>query len=138
MNFNLLLLKLSIQENQILQLESFTDIHLWTLLTCNYLNNLLEKASKEQKSISCFDHLPQFAITPNMFGNISGNNSNIYERDWSKFDQENLSQWLRYWISNPGVPCSKPLCGSKVNSAFHPSEVDEMSTRNFCELSGKK
>ena len=36
------------------------------------------------------DHLPQFAIVPNMFGNISGNKSNIYERDWSKFDRENF------------------------------------------------
>ena len=27
------------------------------------------------------DHLPQFSIVPNMFGNISGNKSNIYERD---------------------------------------------------------
>ena len=27
---------------------------------------------------------------------------------------------------------------SKVNSAFHPSEVDKMSTRNFWELNGKK
>ena len=36
------------------------------------------------------DHLPQFAIIPNMFGNISGNKSNIYERDWSKFDRENF------------------------------------------------
>ena len=36
------------------------------------------------------DHLPQFAIIPNMFGNITGNKSNIYERDWSKFDQENF------------------------------------------------
>ena len=34
------------------------------------------------------DHLPQFAIILNMFGNISGNKSNIYERDWSKFDQK--------------------------------------------------
>ena len=25
-----------------------------------------------------------------MFGNISGNNSNIYEHDWSKFDQESF------------------------------------------------
>ena len=44
----------------------------------------------------------------------------------------------RRWISNPGVPCSKPLGGSKVDSAFHPSEVDKMSTRNYWELSGKK
>ena len=43
-----------------------------------------------------------------------------------------------HWISNPGVPCSKPLGGSKVDSAFHPSKVDKMSTRNFWELSGKK
>ena len=34
------------------------------------------------------DHLPQFAIIANMFGNILGNKSNIYERDWSKFDQK--------------------------------------------------
>ena len=39
---------------------------------------------------------------------------------------------------SPGVPCSKPLGGSKVDSVFHPSEVDKMSTRNFWELSGKK
>ena len=31
-------------------------------------------------------------------------------------------------------PVSKPLCGSKVDTAFHPSEVDQMSTRNFWEL----
>ena len=36
------------------------------------------------------DHLPQFAIIPNTLGNISGNKSNIYERYWSKFDQENF------------------------------------------------
>ena len=28
--------------------------------------------------------------------------------------------------------------GCKVESAFHPSEVSKMSTRNFWELSGKK
>ena len=36
------------------------------------------------------DHLPPFSIIPNMFGNIPGNKSNIYERDWSKFDRENF------------------------------------------------
>ena len=36
------------------------------------------------------DHLPQFAISPNMTGNIPGNKSKIYERDWSKFDRENF------------------------------------------------
>ena len=37
------------------------------------------------------DHLPQFAIIPNMFGSIPSNKSNIYERDWSKFDRENFA-----------------------------------------------
>ena len=36
------------------------------------------------------DHLSQFAIIPYMFGNISINESNIYERDWLKFNQENF------------------------------------------------
>ena len=37
------------------------------------------------------DHLPHLIIIiPNMFGNISDNKSNIYEWDWSKFDQENF------------------------------------------------
>ena len=45
---------------------------------------------------------------------------------------------LRCWIPNPGVPNSKPLGGSKVNSAFHPSKADEMSARNIWQLSGKK
>ena len=49
-----------------------------------------------------------------------------------------MAKWLRRWILNPGVPCSKLLGGSKVDSAFYPYEVDKMSTRNFWELSGKK
>ena len=36
------------------------------------------------------DHLLQLAIIPNIFGNISGNKYNIYERGWSKFDRENF------------------------------------------------
>ena len=40
-----------------------------------------------------------------------------------------------YFSWNNGVPCSKPMGGSKVDSAFHPPEVDKMSTRNFWELS---
>ena len=42
------------------------------------------------------------------------------------------------WIPDTGGPCSKPPGGFKVDSAFHPSEVDKVSTRNFWELSGKK
>ena len=49
-----------------------------------------------------------------------------------------MAYWLRRWIPNPGVPRSKPLGASKVDSAFHPSEVNKMSTRNFWELNCKK
>ena len=49
-----------------------------------------------------------------------------------------MAKWLRCWILNPGVPCSKPLGVSKVDLAFHPSEVDKMSTMNFWELNGEK
>ena len=45
---------------------------------------------------------------------------------------------LRRWIPKPGVPCSKPQGGSQFNSACHPSKVDQMSTRNFSDLSDKK
>ena len=43
-----------------------------------------------------------------------------------------------HWLPNQWVPSSKPLSGSKVNSVFHPSKVDEVSNRNFWELIGKK
>ena len=36
------------------------------------------------------DHLLQFATIPNMSGNITGNKSKIFERDWSKFDRGNF------------------------------------------------
>ena len=45
-------------------------------------------------------------------------------------------EWLAYLII-PVVPCSRPLGGSKVESAFHPSEVDKVSTRIFWGLSVK-
>ena len=36
------------------------------------------------------DHLPEFAIIPKMFSNISGNKSKIYERNWLKYNRENF------------------------------------------------
>ena len=36
------------------------------------------------------DHPAKFSIIHNMFGNISGSKSNIYERDWSEFDPANF------------------------------------------------
>ena len=36
------------------------------------------------------DHLPQFSFVPNVLSNPSTQKSNYYERDWSKFKQENF------------------------------------------------
>ena len=36
------------------------------------------------------DHLPQFLFAPNILSNPSYNKSNIFERDWSKFNKENF------------------------------------------------
>ena len=55
----------------------------------------------------------------------------------SIFPQESENKTEKGRIPNPVVPCSKPLGGSKVDSAFHPSEIGKMSTRNFWELTGK-
>ena len=49
-----------------------------------------------------------------------------------------MASWLRHWIPNPVVLGSEPRGGSKVDSFFHHSKVDEMSTRNFWRLSCKK
>ena len=36
------------------------------------------------------DHLPQFLISPNTFAEPPSSKSNVFERDWSNFDQENF------------------------------------------------
>ena len=53
-------------------------------------------------------------------------------------DYRAMDYMLRHWIPNPGVPGSKPLDGSIVDSAFHPSKFDQLSTKNCWELNGKK
>ena len=69
-----------------------------------------------------FDHLPQFAIIPNMFDNIIGNKSNVYERDWSKFDRENfiLDYFSVGWedllkIDELNADNSTKMCLDKIN-----------------------
>ena len=51
------------------------------------------------------EHLPQFLIVPNIFSNPLSNKSNIYERDWSNFDQENfiLDYFSIDWNETPWI-----------------------------------
>ena len=82
-----------------LALNSFIPLILQQTRITNYSNTLIDDifsnaidpdiiSSNLTATIS--DHLPQFSVIPNMFGNISGNKSNIYERDWSKFEHRNF------------------------------------------------
>ena len=59
--------------------------------------------------------------------------------DWqNRYQLVSMSMQFRRWIPNPGIPGSKPLGSSKVNSAFHPFDVDQLSNRNSWELNVRK
>ena len=65
------------------------EIHLPPTLTCHILSILVDIiCGNITATIS--DHLPQFLVSPNTFANPPSNKSNVFERDWSKFDQENF------------------------------------------------
>ena len=54
----------------------------------NIFSNVIDSDVISGNSIPTIsDHLPQFSVITNMFGNISSNKSNIYDRDWSKIDR---------------------------------------------------
>ena len=64
--------------------------HFNTLIN-NVISNVIDPdiiSSNLTATIS--DNLTQFAIIRNMFANILGNKSKIYERYWFKFDRENF------------------------------------------------
>ena len=76
---------------------------------------------------SISDHLPKFAIIPSMFGNTPTNKSNIYERDWSKFDRENfiLDYFSIGWEDHVVVSVSTDFpINSKQHTPFHPVAYD--------------
>ena len=61
-----------------------------TLIDNIFSNTLIENAISGNLTATISDHLPQFIILPNVFSNPPSNKSNIYERDWSNFVQENF------------------------------------------------
>ena len=64
--------------------------HSNTLIDNIFSNVIDPDITSGNLTATIYDHLPQFSIILNMFGNVSGNKSNIYEWDWSKFDHENF------------------------------------------------
>ena len=64
--------------------------HSKTLIDNIFTNVYLPDSISGNLTATISDHLPQFLIVPNIFSNPPFNKSNIYKRDWSNFDQENL------------------------------------------------
>ena len=60
------------------------------------------------------------------------------QQSYVLFKKISIQKHLKLLVTELFKSVTEPLGGSKVDSAFHPSEVDKMSTRNFWELSGKK
>ena len=52
----------------------------------NYISQDIVFTGNLTASIS--DHLPQFLIAPHIFSNVPNSKTNIFERDWSKFNHE--------------------------------------------------
>ena len=55
-----------------------------------FSQTLIKNAILSNLTATISDHLPQFIILPNISSNPPSNKSNIYERDWSNFVQENF------------------------------------------------
>ena len=72
-------------------LQSTKKISRSNTLTDNVFSNVIKSdIISSNLTATIFDHLLQFAIISNFFGNILGNEQNIYEKNWSKFDLENF------------------------------------------------
>ena len=61
-----------------------------TLIDNIYSNVIIPNNISGNITAAISDHLPQFLIAPNIFSNPKSTKLNIFERDWSKFDQETL------------------------------------------------
>ena len=68
----------------------------------NIFSNILSSAIiSENLTPTISDHLPQFLFAPNILSNPSYNKSNIFERDWSRFNKENfiLDYFDKNWFA---------------------------------------
>ena len=99
-----------------------TTSHYNTLIDNIFSNVLDPDIISDNLTATVSVHLPQFAIIPNMFGNILGNKPNICKRDWSKFDQKNcfLDYFSVYWehflkVDDLNADNSKKIYLDKIN-----------------------
>ena len=58
-----------------------------TLIDNIFSNHISSDVISGNIAVSISDHLPQFSIIPDVFANCSQPKSNIFERDWKNFDE---------------------------------------------------
>ena len=64
--------------------------HSKTLINSIFSNVISHEVISGNKTVTISDHLPQILFIPNVLSNLSCQKSYIYERDWSKFVQQNF------------------------------------------------
>ena len=62
--------------------------HSNTLIDNIFSNYISEDIVSANLRATISDHLPQFLIAPHIFPNVPNRKTNIFERDWSKFNHE--------------------------------------------------
>ena len=64
--------------------------HSKTLIDNIFSNIISQEAISGNPTSTISDHFPQLMFVPNLFSSSPSNKANIFERDWSKVDQENF------------------------------------------------
>ena len=85
-----------------------------TLIDNIYSNVITPNNISDNITATMSDHLPQFLIAPDIFSNPPSAKLNIFERDWSKFDQENF---ILDYLSVDWENLIKSYCGN-VDQSF--------------------
>ena len=87
--------------------------HSWTLIDNIFSNVISKDIISGNITATISDHLSQFLMSPNTFADPPSNKSNVFERDWSNFDQEKFV--LDYFDTD--WPNILKFDGKNVNSA---------------------
>ena len=64
--------------------------HYRTLIDNIFSNVISKDIVSGNITATISDYLPQFLISPNTLADPPSNKSNVFERNWSNFDQENF------------------------------------------------
>ena len=100
--------------------------HSKTLIYNIFSNDISHEITYGNINTTISDHLPQFSFVSNILPNSSTQKSNFYERDWSKFKQENfiLEYFDKDWadllqIDQQNVNLSMDIFLNKMDSILN-------------------